>query len=229
MAPVILQIKNGKPQVLTFNGDPGQAGLLYLVSSGTVPSNAVLPAGVSYCQCQYLQWGYWGGDISGGTTAVNTLRERAHINTWVAGPLTPVTEINALTMQKATGNYSGHLIGSVFNNGAQYLAAGGLQAAYNFGSQMGSFKVINYDGLNFMQRGKATVTAGAMVPYMYGFGIAQAPNGAQPGLSGSVSGAFYGPNATETGGNFAFKKIGLPIGQSYYTSGIFAAAGSVPH
>ena len=216
LAPVII---NGK--VLTFDGDPGQAGLLYLVSSGTVPSTALLPAGVSYCQCQYLQWGYWGGDIRGGTTAENTVRERAHINTWVAGPLTPATEINALAMQKATGNYSGHLIGSVFNNGAQYLAAGGLQAAYNFGTQMGSFKVINYDGLNFTQTGKVSVTAGST----YGFGITQPPNGGQPGLVGSVAGAFYGPQATETGGNFAFKKIGLP----YYTSGIFAAAGSVSH
>jgi hypothetical protein len=216
LAPVII---NGK--VLTFNGDPGQAGLLYLVSSDTVPSTALLPAGVSYCQCQYLQWGYWGGDIRGGTTADNTLRERAHINTWVAGPLTPVTEINALAMQGAAGNYSGHLIGSVFNNGAQYLAAGGLQAAYNFGTQMGSFKVINYDGLNFNQTGKVSVASGPT----YGFGIAQPPNGGQPGLVGSVAGAFYGPNATETGGSFAFKKIGLP----YYTSGIFAAAGSVPH
>jgi len=208
-------------QVLTFNGDPGQAGLLYLVSSGTVPSTALLPAGVSYCQCQYLQWGYWGGDIRGGTTADNALRERAHINTWVAGPLTPVTEINALAMQRATGNYSGHLIGSVFNNGAQYLAAGGLQAAYNFGTQMGSFKVINYDGLNFTQAGKAIVTAGQV----YGFPISQLPTAGQPGLAGLVSGAFYGPKATETGGTFAFQKVGLP----YYTSGIFAAAGSVPH
>ncbi len=224
-APVMLQIKNGKPQVLTFNGDPGQAGLLYLVSSGTVPSNALLPPGVSYCQCQYLQWGYWGGDIRGGTTANNTVRERAHINTWVAGvqtPSGPGSEIASLMAMGAKGSYNGTLTGSVYNGVAQYLATGGLHATYNFGTTMGLFQVINYDGINFTQKGPAALTGSN-----YGFGISTtASAGGKPvGVSGVVAGSFYGPQATETGGTFAFKKINLP----YYTSGIFAAAGSVPH
>src|SRR5262249_38181699 len=36
---------------------------LAMVTSDTVPSTAVLPQGVSYCQCQFLQWGYWTGDF----------------------------------------------------------------------------------------------------------------------------------------------------------------------
>src|SRR5208282_504918 len=46
----------------TVNGSPAQAAQLYLLSSGAAPPpNSLLPSGASYCQCQYLQWGYWGG------------------------------------------------------------------------------------------------------------------------------------------------------------------------
>jgi len=33
--------------------------------------------------------------------------------------------INMLALQGAVGSYTGHLIGTVFNNGNQYVAAGG--------------------------------------------------------------------------------------------------------
>ena len=196
-------------QVLTFNGDPGQAGRLYLVSSATVPTSSLLPAGVSYCECQYLQWGYWGGEIRGGTTANPTMPERAHINTWVAGIPTSAGDISSLKAAAFTGTYTGALTGQVFNNGAQYLAAGGLTAVYNFATQAGSFKVINYDGLNFTASGK-TPLSGAT----YAFAINTS------GINGVGAGSFYGPMAAETGGTFAFRKTaGLP----YFTSGIFAA------
>jgi hypothetical protein len=216
VAPVTI---NG--QVLTFNGDPGQAGLLYLVSSGaagTAPSTALLPAGVSYCQCQYLQWGYWGGDIRGGTTADNTLRQRAHINTWVGGIATAAADISGLRAANFTGTYTGALTGSVYNNGAQYLAAGGLKATYSFGTQTGSFQVINYDGNNFTAVGKLPLSANGA----YSFPIAIPASGGSPAVAGGAQGMFYGPKAAETGGSFAFEKVTGPT-PSYFTSGIFAA------
>jgi hypothetical protein len=124
--------------------------------------------------------------------------------------ITPVNDINILASQGAVGIYNGHLIGSVFNNGAQYVAAGGLAASYNFATRTGAFAVNNYDGRSFTVSG-SPVTQGAN----YKFAINNVP-----GISGAINGSFYGPMAAETGGNFAFKTT---AGPTYLTSGIFAA------
>jgi hypothetical protein len=197
----------------TVNGKPAQSAALYLLSSGAAPPpNSLLPSGASYCQCQYLQWGYWGGDITSANTngAFQPRIDRGNINFWTAGPVTPTADINKLASQGAVGNYTGHMIGSVFNNGAQYTAAGGLAAQYNFGTQMGSFSVMNYDGRSFTTTGKL-VTQGAN----YQFGITGVP-----GIKGAFNGSFYGPMAAETGGSFKFQTT---AGPAYLTSGIFAA------
>jgi hypothetical protein len=191
----------------TASGQP-QNAQLYLLSQGAAPPPAsLLPAGASYCSCQFLQWGYWGGDI----TSANSRLDRGGINFWVAGQTTPLADLNVLAMQGAIGNYSGHLIGSVFNNGQQYIAAGGLQATYNFGTQAGSFSIINYDGRSFTATG-SPIVQGAN----YKFGITNVP-----GLTGAINGSFYGPLAANTGGNFNFHTT---VGPTYLTSGIFAAA-----
>ena len=133
-----------------------QNAQLYLLSSGAAPP----PSAFSVCQqCQYLQWGYWGGDVSVSPTRI----DRGGINFWVAGTTTPLTDINVLAAQGAVGNYTGNLIGSVFNNGQQYVAAGGLNASYNFGTHAGSFSVINYDGHSFTATG-TPITSGANLP-----------------------------------------------------------------
>src|SRR5262249_57391276 len=105
----------------------------------------------------------------------------------------PVGDINKLAAQGAVGNYTGHMIGSVFNNGAQYTATGGVAATYNFGTQMGSFSVVNYDNgrINFTTTGKPT-TAGAS----YTFGI----TGVE-GIKGMVNGSFYRPPAAGSRGH----------------------------
>ena len=44
--------------------NPRRPPKLYFLSSGAAPPpTSLLPSGASYCQCQYLQWGYWGGDL----------------------------------------------------------------------------------------------------------------------------------------------------------------------
>jgi hypothetical protein len=190
----------------SVNGNPAESAQTYFLSSGAAPPpNSLLPAGASYCQCQYLQWGYWGGDITSSAGGVSRI-DRGGINFWVAGQPT-------VTMPtQGTGSYSGHLIGSVFNNGQQYVAAGGLNASYNFGTQVGSFSVINYDGhINFKATG-TPITSGAT----YKFGVNNVP-----GIAGSFNGSFYGPSAANTGGNFNFHTT---AGPTYLTSGIFAAA-----
>jgi hypothetical protein len=195
------------------NGSPAQSSQLSLLSQGAAPPpNSLLPAGASYCSCQYLQWGYWGGDISSSGGGVSRI-DRGGINFWVAGLPTPNTDITALAAQGATGNYSGHLIGTVFNNGQQYVAAGGLAASYQFGTQMGTFSVNNYDGKSFMASGRAPLAGPS---YTFGFNN---PQGVP--VSGTINGSFYGPSAANTGGNFNFHTT---AGPTYLTSGIFAAA-----
>jgi trimeric autotransporter adhesin len=199
------------PQQVTVNGTPTQAnGQLYLASSGAAGApNSLLPAGVSYCQCQFLQWGYWGGDLSSGAGGPTPRVDSGHINTWVAGVPTPAADLASLAGVSASATYNGHAIGSVFNNGASYVAAGGFTGTYNFGTRNATLSVNNFDGRSFTASGIA------------------AQNGANYSISSTspigqatMNGTFYGPAAAETGGNFAFQSAtGLP---SYLASGIYA-------
>ena len=181
---------------------------LYLVTQTAAPATALLPSGLC-SSCQYLQWGYWGGELdtpASGNFAART--DVGHINFWVAGtPVTSMTDISSLQAMNFTGTYNGNLIGAVVNNGAQYLASGGLQATYQFGTQVGSFAVSNYDHQSFTAAVRGPLNGSN---YTFGFN-----SGA---IKGAVNGGFYGPLAAETGGNFAFT-----AGPTYSTSGIFAA------
>jgi hypothetical protein len=185
----------------------------YFASSGAagVPTALLQQSGATACQCQYLKWGYWGGDVP--MTSIDSTFTRVdsgHINTWVAGVPTPLGDLTTLNRQSATANYAGHLLGSVFNNGQSYVAAGGFTGAYNFGRQTGSITG-TFDTHPFTASGAIPVS-----PAGYTFGIAS------PALTGTLHGNFYGPMAAETGGNFAVHSVaGLP---TYLGSGIFAGA-----
>ena len=180
---------------------------IYLVTQTAASPTALLPNGA--CACQFLQWGYWGGEIdtpASGSSAART--DVGNINFWVAGTPTPLGNLNTLAAQGATGTYTGAAIGSVYNNGASYLAAGGFSGIYNFGTKSGSVTISNFDGHSFTAGGSAPLSGAN-----YTFGIAQA------GLAGSINGTFYGPMAAETGGNFA---VHTTAGPTYLASGIFA-------
>ena len=96
----------------------------------------------------------------------------------------------------------------MFNNGQSYVAAGGFNGTYNFGTQTGTMAVNNFDGRNFTASGSAPLTGAN-----YSFAVTS------PGTAGTVNGTFYGPAAAETGGNFAVRTT---IGPNYLASGIFA-------
>ena len=198
-------------QNLVVAGDTTQASRLYFVSANTAPPpNSLLPAGASYCQCQILQWGYWGGDLLTGTQTDNTISriDHAHINFWAAGPPTSTADIASLAGANVTGNYTGHAIGSVVNNGSSYVAAGGFNGMYNFASQTANFAVNNFDGKSFSTGNVRLPLNGAS--YSTSFGSPGGP-------SGSFNGSFFGPMAAETGGNFS-----VSVGTVYSAAGIFA-------
>ena len=184
------------------NAGPSQSRLA-MVTSGTVPVNSLLPNGLCQ-QCQFLQWGYWTGVIdtlnAAGTAVVR--QDLAHINTWIAG----IPAVNIPTT--GVGTFTGNALGSVFNNGASYLASGGFTNSYNFGTQTGTVAISNFDGRNFA----GTVQA-------IGNGLYQGSLSGSA-LTGQAIGQFYGAGAPETGGMFGVHSpAGVP---TYLASGIFA-------
>jgi len=182
---------------------------LALVTSGTVP-NSWMPAGVTPCTCEFLQWGYWTGQV-GTPNAAGTGFSRvdtAAINTWVAGQPT----INLPTT--GIGTYNGAAVGTVSNNGATYLAAGGFNQTYNFGTQTGSVNITNFDGASYTSKVSGNGQGTTNNLFSFTGGLTGPSN-----RNGTVIGRFYGPAAQETGGSFGVQST---AGPKYLASGIFA-------
>ncbi len=190
---------------IQLNGDPTKASHVAMVSSGMV-TNPLLPSGGLCSACQFLQWGYWTGALgtpnAAGTAIIR--QDIAHINPWIAGVMSnPVPATG-------TGSFTGNAFGSVVNNGASYLAVGTFSNNYNFGTRTGNL-LFNFDGGKF----SGLVTGGFSPTYA---GTLAGTGGGTP-VTGTANGAFFGPMAPETGGNFGVHSI---IGSSYLASGIFA-------
>jgi hypothetical protein len=121
-------------QITTTNGTtttlPTQASgstlypRLAMVTSATVPNNW-MPAGVTPCACQYLQWGYWTGRVgipnAPGASPTYSRVDQGAINTWVAGQ--PMVSIPTT----GVGTYNGAAVGTVFNSGADLSGRERLQ------------------------------------------------------------------------------------------------------
>lgn len=197
----------------SVNNNSATSANLYMVNANAVPGNSLLPS-TGLCVCQYLQWGYWGGQVDTGSES-GARTDIAHINTWVAGIQTPASDIGNLTSMRATANYAGNAIGTVNNNGASYLASGAFSETYHFGTFTGNLAISNFDGKSF----GGTITGGPLSPKYTG-----TLSGSN--LTGSTTGFFFGSGtnaAAETGGSFAVKSIsGLP----YQAAGVF---GGVKH
>jgi hypothetical protein len=104
------------------------------------------------------------------------------------------------------GTYNGVAIGSVLNNGASYLAGGGFNQTYNFGTLTGTANITNFDGANYTAplTGSGTIFSGNLA--------------GPANRSGVIAGTFFGPSAAVTGGGFAVQN---PAG-TYIASGAFA-------
>jgi hypothetical protein len=112
---------------IQLNGNPAQGSQVAMVTSGTVPSNNLLPSGLCN-SCQFLQWGYWTGELrtpnAGGTAVIR--EDYAHLNPWVAGLVSTTLPAAGI------GTFSGNAIGSVVNSGASYLASSELSRLGRF-------------------------------------------------------------------------------------------------
>ncbi|MEE8214731.1 MAG: hypothetical protein V3R79_09090, partial [Alphaproteobacteria bacterium] len=182
---------------------------LYMVTSGAFRSNG-FPGAASECACQFLEWGFWGGEIRFATGD----RERIHLANWVAGDNIASGAILDGLPAGATATYNGHLIGTVLNAGDVYQAMGGFGMTFNFDNPTAS--TINVTGFD-------TVDYNAGVSGLQD-GIYQASGADTSALSRTINftGAFFGGGGdpvAETGGQF-----NVDGGANYSASGIFAGA-----
>jgi hypothetical protein len=186
------------------------------ISAGILPSLPSLPEGVSYCQCQFLQWGFWTASLA------NTQRgeQDVGLGTWVAGVL---PSIAAVKMMTGTATYDGHIIGTVsnstINNGASFFAVGGFHDVWNFGTRNGTIAINQFDGRNYTGTASATMAN----PRDY-TGAFKTSTGA---FTGTLNGSFFqggGSPVAATGGQFAIRNAPANTGLVYQASGIFAAA-----
>ncbi|HEX2890746.1 FecR domain-containing protein [Vineibacter terrae] len=185
------------------HGNPADARV-FAVTQSSVPVQNLLPSGVSFCDCQYLSWGYWAGDVRYDSGPRAGQRDRMHLGTWVAGELASVAQIPVY----GTASYSGHIIGNVTNGNDRYVAAGGYRQAWNFGTRSGSVTITSFDGTDYTGPAAAPRTPRDFVATVTG-----------GGRSGALNGSFFrsptDPVAYQAG-SFAIN------GAAYRATGIFA-------
>src|SRR5260370_39860222 len=94
----------------------------------------LLPSGLC-SSCQFLQWGYWTGELrtpnAAGTAVIRG--DYAHLNPWAAGVVStslPATGI---------GTFSRNAFGAVVNSGARYRASAGFTNSYHLRTHTGLF------------------------------------------------------------------------------------------
>ena len=203
------------------NLDPITGLNLYLVTSdaGDYPAGT-LPAGVNICDCQYLNWGFWGGSIYRQPLMGAAFRDDFHLATWVVGDVQDLATIASMT---GSADYSGHVIGSVATASGVRTWTGNFYYGVNFNNPaLSSGTITNYDSANYdlggmTLQGVSQFTTEDRHKFV---GAITAPAGTDPSRSGSFTGSFMagsGDGAAEMGGQLT---IG---GTDYQSGGIFAA------
>jgi hypothetical protein len=143
----------------------------------------------------YLTWGYWSYD----EVSTNTIFAKSP---WIAGQLTPANEIPIT----GTATYNGGVWGWLREplvGGFKFLSVTGTSSLIaNFGNRTltGSF--------DFNKRGDtggAWTTANVNASWASGTNNISGTLNAANGMTGNVSGAFFGPQAAEIGGNWTLQ------------------------
>lgn len=159
-------------------------------SFSTTAQNAQLVRQTGGCNdCQFVHWGLWNGTFENAGAEAGSVEANA---AFVAGELTTTTDLNQLATNNVQATYSGALIGSL-NNGA-IQQNGVLNMAVDFNARNVSMDSSSFAGYSFANSNMGW-DSGQNV-FTGTFDVS--------GGSGSVEGAFFGPNAVETGGNFGF-------------------------
>lgn len=142
----------------------------------------------------YTTWGAWGGDF--GTDKNTTVSPRS---LWVAGKLTQTADMP----QAGSATYTGFVAGQVMGAQTGYVQ-GQLNMSVNFGERtVGG----NMNNLNFNNNPATPWVAQANLAGGIHEGAATySALLSGTGVVGGANGAFYGPQAIETGGNWVIQK-----------------------
>ena len=200
-----------------FSSGEGTTTRAIMISHDVVPiqASAFAPAGVDFCDCPFMQWGWWASNVSsGGRGEGSATRNVVHLATWVAGELANIVDIPVA----GTATYSGHAIGNVNNNGARYIAMGNFSQNWNFATRTGVATISNFDSLTVSLN-----TASGNGRDFSSTGLAAGTSAAVTGAG--VAGSFYraptdvaGVAPSGAAGQFAITATG-----NYQAAGTFVA------
>ncbi|MEO1190589.1 MAG: hypothetical protein AAFY02_02460 [Pseudomonadota bacterium] len=188
----------------------------YVLGQDPVPASAAFPD-TQFCECAYLQWGYWGGEYQYDPSGPQAgRRERVHIGAWVAGERPSAADIAGLS---GTATHSGHVFGTVtLGNGSQYLAPGRYDQTFNFGTDSGTFTISQFDSRDFTGGTLGVKEGGHPADFS-----SVNPARSADGLNAKVRGSFFvgrgGDPAGQVGGTFTIDDGGKG---DYAASGILA-------
>jgi len=173
-----------------------------------------LPGGVTPCECKFMSWGWWTGEVqyfndANPSTGYNlTVKDRLNLASYVVGTLTNVVDLPRTGM----ATYTGHAIGNVANGANSYVAAGSYSNTWNFASQTGQVTIGNFDGQTYtgqtaLRSGTVNftgpITGGARSGTLNG-SFFQSPTDPIKGQGGNF--AVTGPSNYKAGGTFAAQK-----------------------
>jgi hypothetical protein len=199
---------------VTHNGNTSTgtdiAARTTMVSYGAAPTASFFSAqGVTPCQCDFMSWGWWSGDVRYGNGSVYNPngRDRLHLASYVVGNVTQSLQMPTT----GTATFTGHAIGNVQNGANAYVAAGSFTKVWDFAAMSGNVTIGNFDGVTYT--GTATQLTGTTASQFTG-GLSGGG-----GRTGTLNGSFFdaGTNrAKGTGGSFSIN------GTGYKAGGIFA-------
>jgi hypothetical protein len=197
-----------------------------MITSSALDHSGLLANNVSFCSCQFLEWGFWGADIRLTSAVSGSDRREIDMATWVAG------EIAAASQLTITQNarYDGHVIAAVNNNGSRYTAVGDMWIDFSF-NVGGTYFVTDaqislFDGVTLNDNFLATGAPFATASYNSGTagfdlrGTHPASGGDQ--IAATFRGSLFGTGTppAETGGVVEINQLSGP---TYNASGTYAA------
>ena len=214
-------------QPATVSGQTVTDADLYMlrVNASDIPSR-VLESGETLCECSFLTWGYWGGEIELSGVGDDVI----HLASWVAGE---IPDLSAITALSGSATYNGHVSATVKEISGSttsiFQEFGTWAYTFNFDSPSSSSGTIsNFDDGGTYTIGGSTLSSADDPDTTSVTETANTFSGSLTGASGTAvgrSGSFLGsfmqngssnPNAG-MGGHLAVS------GTDYSASGVFVA------
>lgn len=186
--------------------------------------STVLESGKTLCECTFLTWGYWGGEIDIGSND-----DVVHLASWVAGK---IPDLSAITALSGSATYNGHVSATVKEISGSttsiFTELGTWAYTFNFESPSSSSGTIsNFDGGTYTIGGSTLASADDpdttnVTETANKFsGSLTGASGEAVGRSGSFLGSFMQNGSSNPsagmGGHLAVS------GTNYSASGVFVA------